>query len=67
LFQFLVYAGMVASKDAHTHHRNGNRIVSFQEGSQPAGCQREQQIVNVKPEKSICRSLSDFTIGRSRD
>ena len=31
LFQFLVDAGVVASKDAHPHHRNGNRIVSLQE------------------------------------
>jgi hypothetical protein len=31
LFQFLVNPRMIASKDAHTHHRDGNRIISLQE------------------------------------
>jgi hypothetical protein len=26
LLQFLVHSGMIASKDAHTHHRDRNRI-----------------------------------------
>ena len=32
LFQFFVDARVVASEDAHPHHRDGNRIVSLQEG-----------------------------------
>jgi hypothetical protein len=31
LLQFVVNPRMVASKDAYTHHRDGNRIVSLQE------------------------------------
>ena len=33
LFELLVNPGMVASEDAHPHHRDGNRIFSMQEGT----------------------------------
>ncbi len=33
LLQFLVDPCMIASEDAHPHHRDGNRILSLQEGT----------------------------------
>jgi len=33
LLQFVVDPRVVAPKDAHPHHRDGNRIFSFQEGT----------------------------------
>ena len=33
LLQFVINPRVVASENAHTHHRNGNRIVSVQEGT----------------------------------
>jgi hypothetical protein len=33
LLQFVVNPRVVASKDAHSHHRDGNRIVRLQEGT----------------------------------
>jgi hypothetical protein len=33
LLQFVIDPRMVASENANTHHRNGNRIVSLQEGT----------------------------------
>jgi hypothetical protein len=48
LFQFLVDARVVASKDAYPHHRDGNRIVSLQEGLSAGWLPAEKQIVNGK-------------------
>src|SRR5579872_2583920 len=53
LFQFFVDAGVIASENAHPHHGDGNRIVSLQEGTLGRLVANEQQIVNVKPAKSI--------------
>ena len=55
--EFVIDAGMVASKDAYTHHRNGNRIVGLQGSSRMAGCQREQRIVNAKAPFELVKSL----------
>src|ERR1700736_2270728 len=33
LFELFVDAGMVSSEDAHAHHRNGNRVLRWQENS----------------------------------
>ncbi len=44
LFEFLVNSGMIASKDAHAHHGDGNRTWRWQEKFSMAGCRKE--IVN---------------------
>jgi hypothetical protein len=61
LFQFLIDAGVVASKNAHSYHRDGNRIVSLQEGTLgwPVAT-LEQQIVNGKLAKSIWNESGYF-------
>jgi hypothetical protein len=60
LFEFAVNAGVIASENTNTDYCDGNRIVSLQgKNSRMAGCQRDQQIVNVKLGKSILR-LSTF-------
>jgi hypothetical protein len=54
LFELLVDAGVVASKDAHPHYRDGNRFVSLQEGTP----NWPQQIVNGM----LADGLSNFDI-----
>jgi hypothetical protein len=44
LLQFLVNASMIASKDAHTHYRDGNRTFSLQENSRMAGCRGNKEL-----------------------
>jgi hypothetical protein len=51
LFEFLVDSGMIASKDAHANHGDGNRALRWQEKFSMAGCRKE--IVNGKRGKSI--------------
>ena len=60
LFEFLVDSGMIASKNTHTHHGDGNRILRWQEKFSMAGCRKE--IVNGNQGKSIC--ISDDESGR---
>jgi hypothetical protein len=54
LFEFLVHSGMIASKDAHAHHGDGDRTLRWQEKFSMAGCRKE--IVNGNQGKSICIS-----------
>ena len=49
LLEFSIDSGVVASEDAHTNYRDGDRIVSLQlRSSRLAGCQQDSGIVNVK-------------------
>ena len=41
LFQFLVDPGMISSKDAHAHYRDGDRILGRQESFSMAGCRKD--------------------------
>ena len=56
LFEFLVHSGMIASKDTHAHHDDGNRILRWQKKFSRAGCRKE--IVNVNRGKSIRISVA---------
>jgi hypothetical protein len=47
---------MIAPKDAHANHGDGNRILRWQKKFSKAGCRKE--IVNVNQGKSIRISLA---------
>jgi hypothetical protein len=51
LFKFLVNSGVIAPKDAHAHHGDGDRTLRCQEKNSTAGCRKE--IVNGIAGKSI--------------
>ncbi len=51
LLKFLVDSGMIAPKDAHADHGDGDRVLRWQRKFSMAGCRNE--IVNVNQGKSI--------------